>query len=253
MNFTLHIWRQPRPDTDDTVGTGRMETYRVTDISPDMSFIEMLDVLNANLVREGKDPVAFEADCLEGICGTCCLMINGIAHGPEKGCTTCQTHMRSFTDEDHIYVEPWRAKSFPVIKDLVVDRSAFDRVIQAGGFVSVSTGGSPDANAIPVPKEEADIAFDAAQCIGCGACVASCKNGSAMLFVSAKVGHLAHLPQGQPERYRRVVSMIEAMEREGFGACTNQFECEAVCPKEISVSFIKELNRDYMKAKALGK
>ena len=248
MDFTLHIWRQKSPQDE-----GHFETHRAKNISSNMSFIEMLNVVNDELIAKGEEPVAFECDCLEGICGTCSLMINGKAHGPQKAVTTCQLHMRSFSDGDQITIEPWRAKPFPILKDLVVDRSSFDRIIQAGGFVSVNTGGAPDGNCLPVPKEEADVAMDAAQCIGCGACVASCKNGSAMLFVSAKVGHLAHLPQGQPERYRRVVSMIEAMEREGFGACTNQFECEAVCPKEISVSFIKELNRDYMKAKALGK
>jgi succinate dehydrogenase / fumarate reductase iron-sulfur subunit len=215
-----------------------------------MSFIEMMNALNQQLALGGEEPVAFDCDCLEGICGTCAMMINGVAHGPEKGTTTCQLHMRKFKDGDQIYIEPWRAKAFPIIKDLIVDRSAFDRIIQAGGFVSVNTGGVPDGNAIPISKHEADTAMDAAQCIGCGACVASCKNGAAMLFTAAKIGHLAHLPQGQVERYERVVKMIEQMDQEGFGHCTNQNECEAACPKEISVKFIAEMNRDYLKAKA---
>lgn len=244
MDFTLHVWRQKSPDAP-----GRIEVYEAKDISPDSSFIEMLDIVNVSLVETDKEPIAFEADCLEGICGSCCLMINGVAHGPGGACTTCQLHMRSFNDGDHIFIEPWKSRAFPIIKDLMVDRSAFDRIIQAGGYISINTGGAPDANALPVPKEEADIAFDAAQCIGCGACVASCKNGSAMLFTAAKVAQLAHLPQGQAERYRRVVKMIEAMDNEGFGACTNQYECEAVCPKEISVKYIAEMNRDYIKAK----
>lgn len=244
MEFTLHVWRQK-----DGSSPGRVETYRARNISPNMSFIEMLDIVNVELIEKGEEPIAFEADCLEGICGSCSLMINGIAHGPERATTTCQLHMRSFQDGDHIYIEPFRSRAFPVIKDLVVDRSAFDRINQAGGFISANTGGVPDGNAILVPKDEADTAFDAAECIACGACVASCKNGSAMLFVAAKVAHLAHLPQGQPERARRVLSMVKAMDEEGFGSCSNQYECEAVCPKEISVKFIAELNRDYLRAR----
>ncbi len=240
MDLTLHVWRQK-----DRHSRGELETHRVTGISPHQSFIEMLNVLNERLLESGKSPFAFECDCLEGICGTCSLMINGVAHGPQGGTTTCQLHMRHFRDGEHITIEPFRASAFPVIKDLVVDRSAFDRIIQAGGFVSVNTGGAPDANSVPVPKEEADTAMDAAQCIGCGACVASCKNGSAMLFVSAKAAHLAHLPQGLPEARRRTLEMVEAMDREGFGCCTNQYECEAVCPKSISVRFIAELNRAF--------
>lgn len=244
MNFTLHVWRQPHCDAP-----GQMVTYEARDISPDSSFIEMLDQVNAGLAEKGEDPIAFEADCLEGICGSCCLNINGVPHGPGRGATTCQVHMRSFTDGEHIFIEPFRSAAFPLIKDLMIDRSSFDRVIQAGGFVSVNTGGTPDGNAIPIPKDEADTAFDAAQCIACGACVAGCKNGSAMLFTAAKVAQLAHLPQGQPERYQRVVRMVEAMDNEGFGSCTNQYECEAVCPKNISVRYIAEMNRDYIKAK----
>lgn len=243
MDFTLHIWRQKSPQDE-----GHFETHRAKNISSNMSFIEMLNVVNDELIAKGEEPVAFECDCLEGICGTCSLMINGKAHGPQKAVTTCQLHMRSFSDGDQITIEPWRAKPFPILKDLVVDRSSFDRIIQAGGFVSVNTGGAPDGNCLPVPKEEADVAMDAAQCIGCGACVASCKNGSAMLFVAAKVSHLAHLPQGQPERSRRAQEMVKAMDKEDFGACTNQAECEAACPKEISVRFIAELNRDYRKS-----
>ena len=240
MKLTLHVWRQK-----DAASAGRMATYRVSDISPEMSFIEMLNAVNCDLVENDEEPIAFDCDCLEGICGTCNLVINGTPHGPQKGTTTCQLHMRHFADGDHITIEPWRAKSFPVIKDLVVDRTAFDRIIQAGGFISVDTGGAPDGNAIPIAKPEADTAMDAAQCIGCGACVAACKNGSAMLFVAAKVGHLSHLPQGAPEKYRRAVKLVNAMDSEGFGNCTNQGECEAVCPKEISLKFIAELNRMY--------
>ncbi len=245
MNLTLHVWRQQNANN-----SGKLVTYRVTDISPDMSFIEMMNALNQQLADSGEEPVAFDCDCLEGVCGTCAMMINGVAHGPEGATTTCQLHMRKFQDGDQIYIEPWRAKAFPIIKDLMVDRSAFDRIIQAGGFVSVNTGGAPDGNAIPISKYEADLAMDAAQCIGCGACVASCKNGAAMLFTAAKIGHLAHLPQGQVERYERVVKMVEQMDKEGFGHCTNQNECEAACPKEISVKFIAEMNRDFIKAKA---
>lgn len=244
MDLTLHIWRQGNGEK-----RGKMVTYPVTGIESHMSFFEMLDKLNVELTEKGEDPVSYECDCLEGICGTCSLMINGIPHGPESGTTTCQLHMRSFKDGDHIYVEPWKAKPFPIVKDLVVDRTSFDRIMHAGGFISVNTGGAPDANAVPIAKEDADQAMDAAQCIGCGACVATCKNGSAMLFVSAKVGQFAKLPQGQPERQRRVLSMVNQMDEEGFGNCTNQYECEAVCPKEISVDFISLLNRDYLKAK----
>ncbi|OCC28753.1 Succinate dehydrogenase [Leptospira interrogans serovar Canicola] len=211
-----------------------------------MSFLEMLDVVNEELITKGEDPIAFEHDCREGICGSCNLMINGQAHGPHQGVTSCQLHMRSFKDGDTVYVEPWRAKAFPVLKDLVVDRSAFDRIIQAGGFISVNTGGAPDANALPIPKVDADVSMDAATCIGCGACVASCKNASAMLFVSAKITHLGLLPQGKVEQKERVKKMINAMDQEGFGNCTNQYECEAVCPKSIKRDFIRTLNRDYI-------
>ncbi|NIP43818.1 MAG: succinate dehydrogenase/fumarate reductase iron-sulfur subunit [candidate division Zixibacteria bacterium] len=243
MNLTLYVWRQKNAQDK-----GRMETYQAKDISPDMSFLEMLDVVNENLEREGKDPIAFDHDCREGICGTCSLNVNGVAHGPEKGTTVCQLHMRHFKDGDKIYIEPWRARAFPVVKDLIVDRSAFDRIMQAGGFVSVGTGGAPDANAIPIPKDAAETAFDAAACIGCGACVAACKNASAMLFVAAKVSHLANLPQGRVEAKRRVVNMVEQMDREGFGNCTNYYECEAACPKEISVKFIAQMNRGYFRS-----
>ncbi|MCB0324550.1 MAG: succinate dehydrogenase/fumarate reductase iron-sulfur subunit [Bdellovibrionales bacterium] len=245
MEFTLHVWRQKGPNEP-----GRLIAYRATDISPNMSFFEMLDKLNRELEESGEEPIAMAYDCLEGICGTCSLMINGIAHGPDRGVTTCQLHMRSFRDGEHITIEPFRARAFPIIRDLVVDRSAFDRIIQSGGFVSVNTGGVPDGNAIPVPKERSDRAMDAAECIGCGACVASCKNGSAMLFTAAKVSHLAELPQGEPERERRVLNMVEAMDEEGFGACTNQYECEAVCPKEISVRYIAKINREFLRASA---
>ncbi|MFN0151083.1 MAG: succinate dehydrogenase/fumarate reductase iron-sulfur subunit [bacterium] len=243
MNLTLRVWRQ-RNRAD----KGQMTTYEARDISPDMSFLEMLDVVNETLIERGEDPIAFDSDCREGICGMCSLMINGVAHGPDTGTATCQLHMRRFKNGDTITIEPWRAKAFPVIKDLTTDRSAFDRIIQAGGFVSVNTGGAPDANAVPIPKSEADLAMDAASCIGCGACVASCKNASAMLFVAAKVSQLAHLPQGQPERRARALNMVNAMDAEGFGNCTNQFECEAVCPKEISVRFIAEMNCEYLRA-----
>lgn len=243
MKVTLHVWRQPNAQS-----AGRMVRYQSPEINANMSFLEMLDVLNEELVLKGEDPIAFDHDCREGICGTCSLMINGIAHGPGGGKTTCQLYMRHFKDGDHIYVEPWRAKPFPVIKDLVVDRSAFDRIMAAGGFISVNTGGAPDANALPVPKADAELAMDAAACIGCGACVASCKNASAMLFVAAKVSHLAYLPQGQPEREQRARNMVAQMDKEGFGNCTNQYECEAVCPKEISVRFIAKMNREYLRA-----
>jgi succinate dehydrogenase / fumarate reductase iron-sulfur subunit len=240
MNLTLYVWRQKNAQDK-----GRMEIYQAKDISPDMSFLEMLDVVNENLEREGKDPIAFDHDCREGICGTCSLNVNGVAHGPEKGTTVCQLHMRHFKDGDKIYIEPWRARAFPVVKDLIVDRSAFDRIMQAGGFVSVTTGGAPDANAIPISKDAAETAFDAAACIGCGACVAACKNASAMLFVAAKVSHLANLPQGSVEAKRRVINMVNQMDKEGFGNCTNYYECQAACPKEISVKFIAQMNREY--------
>ena len=243
MNLKLRVWRQKNAATP-----GKMVEYRAEGVSPDMSFLEMLDVVNEGLIKRGEEPIAFDHDCREGICGTCGMVINGVAHGPLRATTTCQLHMRSFKDGDTITIEPWRAAPFPVIKDLVVDRGAFDRVIQAGGYISVSTGGAPDANAIPVPKAGADRAMDAAACIGCGACVAACKNASAMLFVGAKVSHLALLPQGEPERERRVVAMVETMDREGFGNCTNESECEAACPKEISVANIARLNREYLRA-----
>jgi len=243
MEFTLQVWKQNSNDSQ-----GELKTYQAKNISPDMSFLEMLDSVNIELESAKTEPVQYYADCLEGICGSCSMMINGIAHGPGRGVTTCQLYMRSFKDGETITVEPWRVKAFPIVKDLVTDRSAFDRIMQAGGFISVNTGNAPDGNSVPIPKDSADTAMDAAQCIGCGACAASCKNGSAMLFVAAKVAHLAHLPQGQAERYRRVQSMVEQMDNEGFGNCTNQYECEAVCPKEISAKFITQLNRDYLKA-----
>lgn len=252
MKLTLHIWRQSRASTDgDFKQDGRMVRYELNDASPDMSFLEMLDVLNEGLIHKGEEPVAFDHDCREGVCGACGVMIDGVAHGPEPGTTVCQLHMRSFKDGAEIYIEPWRAKAFPVTRDLLVDRSSFDRVVQAGAFVSVNTGAPQDANALPVPKPDADKAFDAAACIGCGACVASCKNASAMLFVGAKVSHFAHLPQGRVERQARALSLVEAMDGEGFGNCTNQNECEAVCPKEIKVGVIADMNREYMRAKAL--
>jgi succinate dehydrogenase / fumarate reductase iron-sulfur subunit len=246
MNLTLYVWRQK--DSDDR---GNLERYDARDINPHMSFLEMLDVVNEDLTARGIEPIAFDHDCREGICGTCSLMVNGVAHGPESGTTVCQLHMRHFKDGDVIYIEPWRARAFPVVRDLIVDRSALDRIIQAGGYVSVATGASPDANAIPIPKASADVAMDAAACIGCGACVASCKNASAMLFVAAKVGHLANLPQGKVEAMQRVNIMVDQMDKEGFGNCTNYFECEAVCPKEISVTFIAQMNREFIKAKIL--
>jgi succinate dehydrogenase / fumarate reductase iron-sulfur subunit len=244
MKITLKVWRQKNAKE-----SGRMETYPMDHVSPDMSFLEMMDVLNDRLVTEGKDPVAFDHDCREGICGMCSMFINGRPHGPLTGVTTCQLHMRSFNDGDVIYVEPWRSAAFPVIKDLAVDRSSFDRVIQAGGYVSVNTSGNlPDANALPVPKESADKAFDAATCIGCGACVAACKNGSAMLFVSAKVSQFALLPQGQPERRQRVLNMVKQMDKEGFGNCSNTGACEVECPKGISLENIARMNRDFLRA-----
>ena len=245
MNLTLRIWRQRTAEEP-----GELVTYEAQDVSPDMSFLEMLDVLNESLAEKGEPPVAFDHDCREGICGTCSLVIDGVPHGPWRGTTTCQLHMRQYKDGDTITIEPFRAQAFPVVRDLCVDRSSFDRVQQAGGFISVNTGGAPDANAVPVGKAEAETAFDAAACIGCGACVAACPNASAMLFVAAKVGHLAHLPQGQPERDRRVLKMVSAMDQEGFGNCRNYLECEAVCPKSISVRFIAEMNRDWRRAAA---
>jgi succinate dehydrogenase / fumarate reductase iron-sulfur subunit len=247
MNLTLRIWRQKNRQAK-----GSLETYQVSDIVPEMSFLELLDVLNQDLIAKGGEPVAFDHDCREGICGMCSLMINGIAHGPEDATTTCQLYMRKFRDGDTITIEPFRAAAFPVVRDLTVDRSAFDRILQAGGFISVNTGGAPDANLIPIPKEKADRAMDAAACIGCGACVAACKNASASLFVAAKVAHLAQLPQGQAERYRRVKTMVEAMDAEHFGSCTNTYDCEAVCPEKISVDFIADMNRDYRKAVLSG-
>jgi len=241
MKLTLHIWRQ-KSRTD----AGRLVSYPIDDISPDMSFLEMLDTLNERLIKEGQEAVAFDHDCREGICGSCDMMINGQAHGPERGTTTCQLHMRSFRDGDNVYVEPWRAAAFPVMKDLVCDRTALDRIIQSGGFVSVNTGGAPDGNSLPIPKVDADRAMDAAECIACGACVAACPNASAMLFLSAKVSHLAQMPQGDPERKQRVRSMVATHDREGFGHCTNINECEAACPKEISVEHIAQLNRDFI-------
>ena len=243
MKLTLHIWRQKNARDK-----GRMVTYQLSDIVEDMSFLEMLDVLNEQLITNGEEPVAFDHDCREGICGACALTVNGIPHGHEKETTICQLHMRHFKDGDAIYIEPFRARAFPVIKDLVVDRSAFDRIMAAGGFVSANTGGIPDANAIPISKFNADKAMDYAACIGCGACVASCKNASAMLFVAAKVSQFAYLPQGQTERKRRVLRMVAQMDKEGFGGCTNQYECEAVCPKGISVAGIAMMNRDILKA-----
>lgn len=242
-NFTLRIWRQKNAQSK-----GRFEIYNVQNISTGSSFLEMLDILNEELLEKGEDPVHFDHDCREGICGTCSLFINGRPHGPESEITVCQLHMRSFSDGSTITIEPWRAKAFPLIKDLVVDRSAFDRIIQAGGFVSVNTGGVPDGNAIAIPRENAELAMDAAACIGCGACVAACKNASAMLFVSAKVSQLALLPQGQPERIRRALAMVDQMDKEGFGACTNTGACSAECPKGIDLSNIARLNREYFTA-----
>jgi succinate dehydrogenase / fumarate reductase, iron-sulfur subunit len=243
MNLTLKVWKQKNAKTN-----GSFETYSVKNISSEMSFLEMFDVLNEQLIHEGKDPIAFDHDCREGICGTCSMYINGRPHGPWHGTTTCQLHMRAFKDGDTIVVEPWRANAFPVIKDLIVDRSAFDRIIQAGGYVSVNSGVSVDGNAIPIEKDKADKAFAAAACIGCGACVAACKNSSAMLFVSAKVSHLALLPQGNVERKTRVLGMVAQMDKEGFGSCTFTEACEAVCPKDISVTNISRLNAEYIAA-----
>jgi len=243
MNLTLKVWRQKNNKSK-----GKLETYQVSNISSEMSFLEMIDVLNEQLITEDKDPIAFDHDCREGICGMCSMYINGQAHGPWQQNTTCQLHMRAFKDGDTIVVEPWRSSAFPVVKDLVVDRSSFDRIIQAGGFISVNTGNAVDANAIPIDKKDADDAFMAAACIGCGACVATCKNGSAMLFVGAKVSQLSLLPQGEPERESRVLNMVAQMDKEGFGNCTNTYACEAECPKGISVANIARLNSEYLKA-----
>ena len=247
MKLTLHVWRQKNAAAE-----GRFVTYEAKDVSPDMSFLEMLDVVNERLIQIGEDPIAFDHDCREGICGTCGMLINGVAHGPKKATTACQLHMRSFADGDTIHIEPWRARAFPVIKDLVVDREALDRIVQAGGFISAPTGSAPDANAIPIPKQDLDASMDAAACIGCGACVAACPNASASLFTAAKVSHLGLLPQGQPERYRRVVRMVEQMDLEAFGGCTLFGECQEACPKLISIDTIAQMNRDYFKAAAMG-
>jgi succinate dehydrogenase / fumarate reductase iron-sulfur subunit len=243
VKLTLRIWRQAGPDV-----AGGFETYEVDGVTHEMSFLELLDALNERLTGEGREPVAFESDCREGICGSCGLMIDGQAHGPQRGTATCQLHMRRFTDGDVVTVEPWRSSGFPIIKDLVVDRSAFDRIIESGGFITAPTGSAPDANLIPVPKDDADRAMDAAACIACGACVAACPNGAGQLFTAAKLAHLNLLPQGQPERARRTVAMVETME-EYFGSCTNHRECEAACPKDISIDFIAMLHRDYRKAR----
>jgi succinate dehydrogenase / fumarate reductase iron-sulfur subunit len=248
MKLTLRVWRQSGPEDK-----GRMVEYEIDGISPDASFLEMLDVLNERLIAEGAEPVAFDHDCREGICGMCSLVINGTPHGPERATTTCQLHMRKFEDGEVIDIEPWRAAAFPVVKDLVVDRSAFDRMIQAGGYITAPTGTAPEAHATPVPKPDADRAFEAAECIGCGACVAACPNGSAALFLGAKVTHLGLMPQGQPERWDRVVSMLDAHDAEGFGGCTNTGECTAACPKGIPLDVIGRLNHDYLKATAGGK
>lgn len=243
MNLTLHVWRQKNANDK-----GKMEIYEAKDISHHMSFLEMLDVVNEDLTQQDIEPIAFDHDCREGICGMCSLVINGNPHGPERATTVCQLHMRHFKDGDKIYIEPWRARAFPIVRDLIVDRSPFDRIMQAGGFVSVNTGGSPDANALPISKKNADSAMDAASCIGCGACVAACPNASAMLFVSAKVSQFANLPQGKIEANNRVQAMVAQMDQEGFGNCTNHLECEAVCPKEIKIKFIGQLNREYIKS-----
>ncbi|HHI81298.1 MAG TPA: succinate dehydrogenase/fumarate reductase iron-sulfur subunit [Planctomycetes bacterium] len=248
MRITVHVWRQAGPQEP-----GKMVAYDLDNVNEHMSFLEMLDFLNESLIAKGEEPIAFDSDCREGICGMCSLVIDGIPHGPEKETTVCQLHMRHFHDGQEIFIEPWRAKSFPVLKDLIIDRSSLDRIQQAGGFISVNTGSAPDANNIPIGKEQADRAMDAAACIGCGACVAACKNASAMLFVGAKVSHLALLPQGQVEKKRRAIAMVEAMDAEGFGNCTNQYECEAACPKGISVEFIAKMNREYLGAQLSGR
>jgi succinate dehydrogenase / fumarate reductase iron-sulfur subunit len=244
MDLTLFVWRQKNAEE-----AGRFVRYEAKDISPDMSFLEMLDTVNEGLIREDKEPIAFDHDCREGICGACSQVINGLPHGPQEKTTVCQLHMRHFRDGQTIHVEPFRAAAFPLIKDLVVDRGSLDRIIQSGGYISVHTGGAPDANAVLVPKEDADVAMDAAECIGCGACVAACPNGSAMLFTAAKVAHLALLPQGRVEAGRRVCMMTEAMQAEGFGNCSNHYECQAVCPKGIKVKFIARLNREFIKSR----
>jgi len=243
MKLNLRIWRQAN-----ATATGRIVDYVADHVSPDMSFLEMLDVVNEGLSKKGEDTIAFDSDCREGICGTCSLVVNGIPHGPDRGTTVCQLHMRRFKDGDTITIEPWRARAFPVVKDLVVDRGAFDRIIAAGGYVSINCGGAPDGNTIPIAKDIAEEAMDSAACIGCGACVAACKNASAHLFVGAKIAHLALLPQGQPERYRRVLAMVAQADKEGFGSCSNEGECEAVCPKEIPISNIARMTREYMRA-----
>jgi succinate dehydrogenase / fumarate reductase iron-sulfur subunit len=243
VNLTLHVWRQKG-----AAAAGRFVTYPAPDISPDMSFLEMLDVVNERLILKGEEPIAVDHDCREGICGACGVVINGAPHGPKRRTTTCQLHMRSFKDGDELTLEPWRAAAFPVVKDLVVDRSAFDRIVAAGGFISAPIGAAPDGNALPIRKENADLAMDAAACIGCGACVAACPNASASLFVAAKITHLGMLPQGQPERMERALSMIAQMDAEGFGSCTNHEECEAVCPKGIPVAFIARMNADHLRA-----
>ncbi|MFQ5670620.1 MAG: succinate dehydrogenase/fumarate reductase iron-sulfur subunit [Acidobacteriota bacterium] len=247
MRVKLKIWRQDGPGAP-----GRLADYELDQVSPDASFLEMLDLLNERLLEQGDRPVAFEHDCREGICGSCGMMINGMAHGPQARTTACQLHMRHFSDGDLIQIEPWRARAFPIIRDLVVDRSAFDRIIQAGGYISIRTGSAPEANLIPVPREAAEQAFNAATCIGCGACVAQCPNAAAQLFTAAKVAHLGLLPQGQPERLERVVRMTGQMEEEGFGSCSNYRECEAVCPKEISTDWIARMNRDFLRARIRG-
>ncbi len=243
MTLNLHIWRQEGPDRP-----GKLVPYKADDVNPDMSFLEMLDVVNQDLIKRGEEPIEFDSDCREGICGMCSLVINGVPHGPLHGTATCQLHMRHYRDGDTITIEPWRSKAFPVVRDLVVDRTSFDRIVQAGGYISVSTGNAPEANALPVSKVDADLAMDAAACIGCGACVAACPNASASLFTAAKIAQFARLPQGQPERKERALRMVGQMDEEGFGNCSNHAECEAVCPKQISISTIASMKRDYLRA-----